>query len=319
MASIDKDSSSMNHRTLTTAACLISLGLAAFAGCAAEENTPSKTSGSGPVTGGSTAGTSTTGTPATTSAGNAVGVTSAGVTSAGATTGASTTTTGVAATSGGATSGAATTGAATTGASSTTGSTGGPDCVGTGMAAAAVPLMPHNGFVDCASNTIGIQGYFFTYSDMGGSSIMPADFSAAADEICVTGTVGQVMDDDYSATYGAGLGFNFNQTTGSSDANTWDATAAGISGIQFNISSFPTGAGMRVIFQSGGSDYCAPITAGGAQTVNFADATKTCYDAADPGPSGSATTLEQVKWQVTTDADATHDFDFCLTDIALVP
>jgi hypothetical protein len=305
----------MNTRMLTTAACSVLLGVGAVAGCAAEETTPGTPTSAGNVNGAGdmTAVTSsgvTSGGPVTDGAvGSSTAVTNGGATSdtsGGA--GAAVTTTGAAAVND-------TSGGATTGASTTGGSTG--SCSGSTPASAAVTLMPQNGYVSCDSNTIGLQGYFFTYADMGGSTIMPANFEMMGSDICVNGTAGQVMDMDYDATYGAGLGFNFNQDTGSTTPNTWNATAMGIGGIAFTISAFPAGATMRIIFQSGGSDFCHQFTTGGPHTVTFAEAQSECWSSAGTAPN--AASLQQVKWQVATDEAMAYPFDFCLTNVQLVP
>ena len=311
----------MKTRMLTTAACSLLLGAGAFVGCAAEETTPGTPTGGSNVNGvsnasGATGSGVTSAGPVTGGAvGNSSAVTSGGVTSAtsgGATGAAAVTSTGAAAVTG-------TSAGATTGASTTGGSTG--SCSGSTPATAAVTLMPQNGYVSCDSNTIGLQGYFFTYSDMGGSMVMPADFAMAGSEICASGTAAMVPEvdgePDYAGTYGAGLGFNLNQDTGSSTPNTWDAAAMGIGGISFTLDPFPTGATMRVIFQSGGTDSCIQFTTGGAQTHMFADAQTECYSNTGTAPNPS--TMEQIKWQVVTDETMAYPFDFCLTNIQLVP
>ena len=145
---------------------------------------------------------------ATGTASGTVTATSAGATTGTATTGDTTTTAGVTTTgAGGATS--ATVATSTTGAGS---------CVAAGPVTAAVPIAPMDGWVDCGSNTIGLQGAFFTYDD-DTSAIMPADFSAAGTDICVSGTVAPSSD----VVWGAGVGFNFNQDVGSDAANPWNA------------------------------------------------------------------------------------------------
>lgn len=302
---------------LTTAACSVLLGVGAFAGCAAEETTPGTPTNAGNVNGGSTM-TAVTGSDATAAGpvtGNTVSTSSVTNGTTGGTTGGTTAATATANTGAATTTTGATTGSATTG-----GSTG--SCSGSTPATAAVSLMPQNGYISCDSNTIGLQGYFFTYADMGGSMIAPANFEMTGADICVNGTAAQVMEGadgelDYSGTFGAGLGFNFNQDTGSSTANMWDAAAMGIGGITFTIDPFPTGATMRVIFQSGGSDYCLQFTTGGPHTVKFADTMSECW--AETGTAPSPTTLQQVKWQVATDDTMAYPFDFCLTGLALVP
>lgn len=253
---------------------------------------------------------------------NTASVTSAAVTTATVTSAGSVTVTAAAVTTGTATSGGASTtgaaatttgagGATATAATGATATTGGDSCTGTATATAAVPITPADGWVDCASNAIGIQGAFFTYDD-GTSTIMPGDFAAAGAEICVTGTVAATATD----VWGAGVGFNLNQDVGSDTANAWDATAAGVSGISFNLSALPAGGLLRLIYASGGVDHCVEITAAGEQTVLFSETTAECWEAGGAAPP--ATTLESVKWQVAAVTDE-YAFDFCISAVAAVP
>jgi len=173
-----------------------------------------------------------------------------------------------------------------------------------------VALTADDGWVDCSSNDIGIQGEFFTYSD-GTSTITPA---FTGDEICVSGTAEPTVADN--SVWGAGLGVNLNQEEREADVATWDADAMGISGFRFNLSAMPTGTGLRLVYQSGGTDYCVDVTAAGAQTVLFADTAEACWGSGGDAPNPSS--MEAVKWQVTTNSTS-HDFSFCITQLAAVP
>jgi len=170
-----------------------------------------------------------------------------------------------------------------------------------------------DGWVDCSTNDIGIQGTFFTYEDGNGSSIT-SNFSG--DEICVEGTAGQIIGGD-NDTWGAGLGVNLHQDDAEADVETWNAGAMGISGFRFNLSAMPAGTGLRLVYQNAGTDYCVAVTAAGAQTVLFDDTAEACWNAGGDAPSG--TMMEAVKWQVTTNATSEHDFAFCISGLAAVP
>ena len=78
----------------------------------------------------------------------------------------------------------------------------------------------------------------------------------------------------------------------------------------------PAGTGLRLVYQSGGTDYCVEVTAGGAQTVLFADTAEACWSAGGDAPNPSS--MEALKWQVTTNSTA-HDFSFCITQLTAVP
>lgn len=220
----------------------------------------------------------------------------------------STTTTTATTTTGGMSTAAGAGGATSTmNATSTTSSAG--SCMASAAATGPVPINPVNGWVACADNTIGIEGAFFTYSDGISSTIAPLSFDAAGSDICVSGTVGQVVDGDYSV-YGSGVGFNF------ADEASWDAAAQGISGVSFTISALPAIA-TRIIFTTSAGDHCAVIPAAGANTFQFTDTTLDCFQGG--GASPAANDIIAVKWQVTTDALASYAFDFCITDLQAIP
>lgn len=241
--------------------------------------------------------TGTTGTPTTTGGTPTATVTSTGTTTTGATTGTTATT------GGGGASATATTVTATTGAGT---------CASSAAATAPVPITPADGWVQCnTTDPIGIQGAFYTYGD-GTSTITPESFSAAGEEICVTGNVAATATD----IWGAGVGFNLNQAEGSDDTNPWNATAAGITGIKFTLSALPAGGLLRLIYASGGADYCVEVTAAGEQTVLFSETTADCWEAGGDPPD--VTTLESVKWQVAAVTDS-YAFDFCISAVSAVP
>lgn len=176
-----------------------------------------------------------------------------------------------------------------------------------------MPISPTDGWVSCDTNTLGIEGAFYTYDDGAGSTITPANFDGAGTEICVTGEVGQVVDGDYSV-WGAGLGFNF------ANEASWDASAAGISGVSFNITEIPAGTATRVIFvDSADTGYCAEITAPGAQSFSFTDTAVDCWDTAAAGAMPAPTDIKAVQWQVATNADASYPFSFCISDLMVTP
>ena len=281
------------------------LGSAAVLACSSDPETVPGPTGNTASTTATVAGpvtSSTTNTVVT----NAV-VTTASVSAVTASASASSTT------GGGTTTGAAVTttgaGGATATVATTTATTGGAECQVTTPATAAVPITPEDGWVNC--NDIGMQGAFYTYGD-GTSTIMPADFTAAGDTICINGEVAATGTD----IWGAGVGFNLNQDGGSDAMNPWNATAAGITGISFTLDVLPAGGLMRLIYASGGTDYCVEVTAAGAQTIKFADTTQDCWEAGGAAPD--VTTLEAVKWQVAAVTDA-YPFEFCLSAIQAIP
>jgi hypothetical protein len=181
--------------------------------------------------------------------------------------------------------------------------------MGSGITAAET-LMPTDGWVGCTTNAAGVEGAFFTFGDGLTSTIMPTDFAGSGSEICVTGEVGQVVDGDYTV-YGAGVGFNF------ADEAAWNATAAGASGVSFNITALPTGTDTRIIFTTAAGGYCMALTAAGQQTVKFSQTSLDCWEAGGAAPT--ETGIISVQWQVTTNAESSHPFSFCIEGLAVVP
>ncbi len=292
------------------------LGGAATVACSSSDEQPVATSTVTSTTatvGGAVTNTvntaSVTSTAASTAATTATSAVTGTATVAGVTTG--TATTGGASTTGAAATTTGAGGATATADTSATATSGGDSCTATGAATAAVPITPADGWVDCASNSIGIQGAFYTYDDET-STITPEDFSASGAEVCVTGTVAASSAD----VWGAGVGFNLNQDVGSDTANAWDATAAGVTGISFNLSALPAGGLLRLIYTSAGVDYCVEVTAAGMQTVLFSETAEECWSAGGGAPP--VTTLESVKWQVAAVTDE-YAFDFCISEVAAVP
>jgi hypothetical protein len=152
-----------------------------------------------------------------------------------------------------------------------------------------------------------VEGSFYSYSDSGGSMVTDVFSEGSA---CINGTAGMVMDDDYASTYGAGMGFNF------ADESPWNATAQGVTSVGFNISALPD-TDVRVIFTTAAGDHCSVLTAAGAQTVTFASTTLDCWEAGGAAPDAAG--IISIKWQVVTDAEAAHPFDFCITELTVNP
>lgn len=294
----------MNYRTFTTLATFFALGAGAFAGCAAEETSPSGPSSAGPVTGNNTTNVTSNGPTNTTTVSNTSATSSTASTTGSSTTGNAA----VTSTTGGAT-GSSTTGGATITSTATTGaatSTSGSSCAGT-PAAGPVALAPMNGFVSCSSNTVGVEGYFYTFDD-GTSTITPADFSAAGMEICASGTA-ETADEDFTV-WGAGVGFNL------ADEATWDATAAGISGVSFTVTGMLPTNFRFIVTEPGDKGYCYNVTSE-SNTVTFAETNSACWD--DSGTAPNPANLVAIQWQVSTSMDGPQDFNFCITNIQLLP
>jgi len=178
--------------------------------------------------------------------------------------------------------------------SSSSSGTGGTMGTGSGGSAGpAVDIIPDaTGWVDKTSNTIGVQGAWYAYGDgyemnmppgkcqMAGhqtsecSSITKPDVTKTGfpqdtpGKMCTAGMVAAVIDmvppktgKDYSNIFGNGIGLDLNAPGGTDPKADWDAVAAGVKGISFEIDMKPT-AGLRVEFPSKATD-ADPMAPGG--------------------------------------------------------
>jgi hypothetical protein len=228
---------------------------------------------------------------------------------------------------GGSTGGTAAVPAGTAGSAGSAAMAGGTD-IPTGVGFALTPV---NGFVAGASNQVGIQGYFYTYSDAsqtppGNTVIMPADFAASAGSaICASGTASQVlmMDGgtmlDYTRYYGGGVGLNLADPGGMMAAQPWDRGE--VTGFSFNITGtdIPTGQlRLNVTFYEGASvnttPYCANIAAG-ANTIRFSDIHAECYNGNTGANIPATAQLQALQWQVATVDTAPTPFNYCIENL----
>lgn len=255
-------------------------------------------SGGASSTGGSNSSGGTTAAGGSTAAGGKSGsggaTSSGGVTSSGGATG----TGGVTAMGGSAASGG-TTGAggspAAGGATATGGSTGSGGSTSTGTGCPGVPITPDaTGHVPI--NSVGINGNWFYYSDcvdlknVGCSSVIAppttTSFPNVGGKMCTSGSTGTS-----TKAWGAGLGFEMNDTGGQQPYN---ATSHGVKGVCFQLSGtkIPPTTGIRVAFTTKNNNdnaYFEQITATGQHTVLFTD----------PG-FGQATWQTKMAWDPTT-------------------
>jgi len=221
-------------------------------------------------------------------------------------------------------------GAGSGGSTSTTGgdSSGG----GGGDLPPGVPLTPTNGWVDGASNTLGIQGAMFAFSDMVSGMGLVSDLTA--DHACIKGTAAKVdlkctpvapATDCYGQFWGAALGLNLKQpidmTTMMGGAPApFDASA--LKGFAFDITgmTIPSPAAFRFKVEDAKGEFCTPATKAvklGPNVFNFSDLIAECW-----APKATAATAETAKadllkisWQVVTNSGGTVPFDFCVSNV----
>jgi hypothetical protein len=229
------------------------------------------------------------------------------------------------------------------------GGTGGSSSTGgAGGGGNTVPLVPTDtGWVDKASNSLGVQGAWYAYADSLGDNAMPpgncqtkgghsdaecskvespaaGSFTNTGGMMCTKGTVEVVLAADYSNMWGAGIGLDFNNSGGDTPVKgAFDASS--VAGVSFVLTRKPL-AGLRVEFpqtategSADGNDYAdasstypVSMLTEGANTVMF-DRVK--------GPKGhvfNPADLLGVQFHVPTTTTAASSFDYCISDLTLI-
>lgn len=202
-----------------------------------------------------------------------------------------------------------------------------------------VPLAPMNGWVDGASNILGIQGAMFPFGDptsLMGSS--PTDFSTSGTEACFKGTAAKVdmasmacttkmytppATDCYGEYWGAAIGLNLNQqidmtTMMGGSPMPFDASA--IKGFAFEIAGPSVPGSLRFKVEDSSGEFCNPAAKpvkSGPNAFMFEDLIKECWKpTATAANAGSAKSgVIKIAWQVVTNDKGTVPFDFCVNNV----
>jgi hypothetical protein len=201
-----------------------------------------------------------------------------------------------------------------TGAGGTGGNSGGGGAGGASGGGRAI--LPNNGYVSSASNAVGIQGYFYTFSD-GFGTIAPDSFAAAGSQICVSGATAAVVGGDYATYYGSGIGVNLNQGPDPGAAvGAFDPTAHGVTGFAFTIAgaTIPTTLSVSLKVVGSSAFYCKVAT-GGANSVRAGDLRADCTSPTPGAGPPAGATIEALQWHIGGMA-APVQFDFCITNIS---
>jgi hypothetical protein len=138
--------------------------------------------------------------------------------------------------------------------------------------------------------------------------------SACIDSTALCATGSTAIANSTGTIWGAGLGFNLNQTMGTATNSnpTINTLAATGTGIAYSLSNLPA-QGMRIQIDNGGTTYCTPISAASGN-VNWAAFNTKCWDNSGSFLTGAPTTATHVEFQVTADA-ATTPFNFCVLSV----
>ena len=247
----------------------------------------------------------------------------------------------------GITAGAPGTGGATAnaGAAPVAGGTSTAGAAGAGVLLKGIPLTPTDGWVDMASNTLGVQGAVFSFGDPTSKTGMVSDF--LGDHACIKGTAALVdktstacstmmftppATDCYGEYWGAAIGMNLNQPIdmtlvppAGGAAVAFDASS--IKGFAFEITGegIPAPKDIRFKVESATTEFCNFPTIKlkkGANTVLFTDLVGACYKSpvpTEPLATTAQNALIKITWQVVTNTTTTVPFDFCIANIRALP
>lgn len=198
--------------------------------------------------------------------------------------------------------------------------------------AAGVPLTPAEGWVDGMSNTLGVQGAMFSYSDTTSAMGLVEDF--VGDHACIKGTAAKVdlkctpvapATDCYGTFWGAAIGLNMNQpidTATGEGAMPMPFDASAIKGFAFEIEGgmIPAPSAIRFKVEGNGGEFCNTSTKqlkAGENQFNFDELITACWKpvAGAANASSVKATVTKVAWQVVTNDKSTVPFDFCVKNV----
>lgn len=231
---------------------------------------------------------------------------------------------------------------------------GGSAGTGTGMAIALTPDM--GGYIDVATNSLGIKGAWYAYGDGAGPSGMaPGDCQNAGHPdsacskitapapgtfpqttpgtMCTSGTVAVVADmvgkplmPDYSKIWGAGIGVDLNHE-GLMPKGVFDATANGVVGFSFDLDMKPL-AGIRVEVQAPATDGTEPGNDYWGATSSYptspvAVGTNTVHWSDIKGPKGhmldlTKVQIEGLQFHVPASTSGGGPYSFCISNLKML-
>jgi hypothetical protein len=191
----------------------------------------------------------------------------------------------------------------------------GPGCVG-------VPIVPdETGFVAPGSNSVGIHGSWFVYSDcndLGGqncamvTSPTGTGFANVGGALCTSGTTSSAM-----GAWGAGIGLELNDGP---PQQPFDTVAAGIQGFCFQLTgpTLPTTT-VRVAFPTQDNNdnaYFQSVSTVGQHTVLFSNTMQGSW-VTTPQPF-EPTLVTLIQFQIPSSTTATIPWDFCVEGLTAV-
>jgi len=208
------------------------------------------------------------------------------------------------------------------GGASSTGSGGASGAGGAGTACPGVPIVPDAmGMVASGSNSVGIHGSWFEYSDctdlknMNCSTVTtpPASsFPNTAGKMCTSGHTSMA-----SGAWGAGIGLELNDGP---PQMPYDTTAHNVVGFCFQLSgaTIPS-TSIRVAFPTKNNNdnaYFSAVTTPGQHTVRFSDTAQGSWVTATSAFEPKAVMLLQ--FQIPSSTTASVPWDFCIEGLTAV-
>lgn len=196
----------------------------------------------------------------------------------------------------------------------------------------AVRLEPGEGWVDGASNSLGIQGAMFAAGDLFSYDTLVSDFRDS--RACMSGVAVQVDitcqappgGDCFALHYGTFLGLNLNQQrVGDDPVDPQPFDASAITGFAFDVEGPLVPRVVRFELETDQTDddpvYCKTTSsdepASSHREVRIEELTQRCYAGGRRGES--ATTVKEralrLRWHVITNSTGDVPFDFCVSNV----
>ncbi|MDX2055642.1 MAG: hypothetical protein SFV15_24785 [Polyangiaceae bacterium] len=182
------------------------------------------------------------------------------------------------------------------------------------------------GWVDAGSNTLGIQGPWYSYNDCNDSpsdcttNHMPpkGEFANVGGKMCTSGTTAQVKaPTEFSTKWGAGIALDLNNSGGAMAMKLpYNAASKGVKGFSFTLTG--TAPGLRVNLPTPSTATDSNFKAGvvGQNTVLFTEAmqgswvtTKTPIDASQ---------VLSIQFQIPSTMQGAVAFDFCIENLKAI-
>lgn len=220
---------------------------------------------------------------------------------------------------------------------------------GAGPSGAVELVADNTGFVN--AEAVGIKGAWYAYADSIGSdgtskgncqtvgmhpdtecakveSPAPGSFPNTDNKLCTKGTVEAVGmlagAPDYDNQWGAGIGLDFNNPGMGAPKAPFDAAAAGIKGVSFEIDNPPTG-GLRVEFPDEATNGKSAAYWGADSTYPPSPVKKgvntIMWDAVKPPattvPALTVSKLMGIQFHVTT-GSTPGTYDFCISKLSVI-